>query len=69
MATTNTYYLVRDEEESLLAIHRTPDSAAAILEKLSKKGEHPRLEIMKVTVDQYGVMLSSEVIFQWAGES
>jgi hypothetical protein len=61
-----TYYLVRDESATLFVIHRTPDSAKAVLEKLSKReGEKPlRLEIEKVKVDQYGVVLSTEVIFR-----
>jgi hypothetical protein len=69
MATTTTYYLVRDEGEEILAIHRTPDSAAVTLAKLTKKGTYQRLELEKVTVDQWGIVLSSEVAFRWAGES
>lgn len=69
MSAITIYYLVRDEGEELLAIHRTPDSAAATLEKLSKKGIYQRLELEKVTVDQWGVVLSSEVAFRWVGES
>lgn len=61
-----TYYLVRDESDTLLAIHRTPDSAKAVVEKLSKREvETPlRLEIQKVTVDQWGTVTSTEVIFR-----
>jgi hypothetical protein len=69
MATTNTYYLVRDECDNILAIHRIPDSAAATLAKLSKNGMYQRLELEKVTVDQWGVVLSSEVAYRWVGEN
>lgn len=66
---TITYYLVRDEGETLIAIHRTPDSAAATLEKLSKNGKHQRLEVEKVSVDQWGVVLTSVVTFRCVCES
>lgn len=64
MATT--YYLVRDEGDTLLAIHRTPDSAKATLEKISKREvEKPlRLEIEKITTDQWGTVVSTDVIFR-----
>ena len=61
-----TYYLVRDESDTLLAIHRTPDSARAVVEKLSKRTPDAplRLEIEKVTTDQWGTVLSTDIIFR-----
>ncbi len=64
MAATTVYYLVRDESDELVAIHRTPDSAKAAVEKLSKTHLHLRLEIEKVTVDQWGTVIISDVIFR-----
>jgi hypothetical protein len=56
-------YLIRDNENNILAIHKTPDSARFCFKKLTEKEDLPPfIYIQELETNDYGVVVRTDIL-------
>ena len=64
------YYLIRDNEDNILAIHKTPDSAGVCFKRFTKAEDSPRfIYLQEVESNDTGIIIRTDTLATYSTRS